>query len=51
MSEIVFEFGTNFVETLIMTDFITRYLGTKYRDFKKNIGFILCWIFGNVCYE
>lgn len=44
MSEIVFEFGTNFVETLIMTDFITRYLGTKYRDFKKNIGFILCWI-------
>ncbi len=44
MIEVVFETGINLVETFIITDFVTRYLGTKYYDFKKNLGFVLCWI-------
>lgn len=39
-----FELGINLLETLIITDFITRYLGTKYNGYKKNIGFLLCWL-------
>lgn len=44
MIELFFETGINLIETFIMTDFITRYLGTKYDGIKKKIGFALCWI-------
>lgn len=43
MSELIFETGINLIETFITTDFVTRYLETKYSDRRKNIGFILCW--------
>lgn len=43
MIKTFFEIGINLIETLIITDFITRYLGTKYNDYKKNMGFLLCW--------
>ena len=44
MIEMFFEIGINLLETLIITDFITRYLGTKYNGYKKNTGFLLCWL-------
>ena len=44
MIEMFFEIGINLIETLIITDFVTHYLGTKYNDYKKNIGFLLCWL-------
>lgn len=43
MTEIIFETGINLVETLITTDFVTRYLGTKYNNIKKTLGFLICW--------
>ena len=42
--EIIFELGINLIETLIMLDFITRYLGCKYNDQRKIIGFISAWL-------
>lgn len=44
MTEIIFETGINLIETLITTDFITRYLGVKHKSAKSNIGFMFCWI-------
>ncbi len=43
MTEIVFETGINLIETLITTDFVTRYLGVKYNKIKSFIGFLMCW--------
>ena len=44
MIEIIFETGINLIETLITTDFVTRYLGVKHKSAKSNIGFMFCWI-------
>ena len=44
MIELAFEIFINLIETFIMTDFVTRYLETKYTDNKKILGFALCWI-------
>ena len=44
MSRILFEAFINLLETLIMTDFITKYLGTKYSGRRKNACFIICWL-------
>ena len=51
MIEIIFETGINLIETLISTDFITKYLGTKYDGAKKYIGFCVCWFatFAELC--
>lgn len=43
MGEVIFEAGINLVETLISVDFITKYLGTKYKGKLKNIAFALVW--------
>lgn len=43
MSEIVFELVINLAETLIIIDFVTRYLGCKYEDKRKYIGFFSAW--------
>lgn len=43
MWEFVFETGINLVETLISVDFITKYLGTKYKGQLKKVAFILTW--------
>lgn len=40
MLKIIFELGINLVETLMVVDFVTRYLGCKYQDRKRIIGFI-----------
>ena len=44
MAQIIFELGINFVETSIVFDFITRYLGCKYQDKRKIIGFVAAWL-------
>ena len=44
MTEIIFETGINLIETLISTDFITKYLETKYDKAKKYICFGICWL-------
>ena len=44
MTEVFFEISINLIETLITTDFITRYLGVKHKSAKSNIGFMFCWI-------
>lgn len=43
MIEIAFELGINLVETLIIIDFVTRYLGCKYQGRLKTIGFVSAW--------
>ncbi|MGN1202905.1 MAG: sensor histidine kinase [Eubacterium sp.] len=43
MVETIFELGINLIETFIIIDFITRYLGCKYRDKRRYIGFITAW--------
>lgn len=44
MARIIFELGVNLVETFIIIDFITRYLGRKYQDKRWVIGFLGAWI-------
>ena len=44
MVETIFELGINLVETLIIIDFVARYLGGKYQDKRNIIGFIIAWI-------
>jgi hypothetical protein len=44
MVETIFELGINLVETLIIIDFVTRYLGCKYQGNLKTIGFISAWL-------
>lgn len=43
MREIIFELGINAAETLIIIDFMTRYLGCKYHDKRRVIGFAAAW--------
>ena len=40
MLELIFELGINLIETLILIDFLTRYLGQKYQDKRGLIGFV-----------
>lgn len=44
MIEFVFEIGINLLETFIIFDFLTRYLGSKYNGKTKKIGFVLGWL-------
>lgn len=44
MTEIIFELGINLIETFIIIDFLTRYLGCKYHDKRRVIGFMLGWM-------
>lgn len=44
MIEILFETGINILETLISVDFITRYLGPKYKGGKKYAAFVAVWL-------
>ncbi|MBR1970243.1 MAG: GHKL domain-containing protein [Clostridia bacterium] len=44
MVELAFELGINLLETFIAIEFVTRYLGCKYDDWKRNLGFIAVWI-------
>lgn len=43
MIKTIFEVGVNLIETLILLDFLTRYLGCKYEDWRKYVGFISTW--------
>ena len=51
MAEIVFEVGINLLETFIIIEFLTKYLGCKYFDKRKVIGFLLVWFtdFAQLC--
>ncbi len=51
MLEIVFEVGINLLETFIVFEFLTKYLGSKYIDKTKKIGFMLGWFtaFAQLC--
>ena len=44
MKEIIFETGINLIETFILIDFLTKYLGCKYTGFKRTVGFLLGWM-------
>ncbi len=44
MIEIAFEWGINLVESFIAVDFVTRYLGTKYKGAMAVFGFIAVWL-------
>lgn len=44
MLETIFELGINLVETFIIVDFVTRYLGCKYQGKGKIIGFTTTWL-------
>lgn len=44
MIEVAFETGINLIETFISVDFITKYLGTKYKGAEKAIAFIVAWM-------
>ena len=43
MLELIFELGINLIQMLIIVDFITRFLGCKYYDNRKIVGFISAW--------
>lgn len=51
MIEIIFEVGINLLETFIIFDFLTKYLGSKYSGKTKKIGFVLGWFtaFAQLC--
>lgn len=51
MIELIFEWGINFIETFIVTDFLTKYFGCKYSDKRKTIGFLCSWgvLFVQLC--
>jgi len=51
MIEFVFEIGINLLETFIIFDFLTKYLGSKYSGKTKKIGFVLGWFtaFAQLC--
>lgn len=44
MIEFIFETGINLIETFISVDFITKYLGPKYKDNRQKTAFIIVWI-------
>lgn len=48
MIELIFEVGINLLETFIIFEFLTRYLGAKYSDKRKLVGFLLGWFTGFV---
>jgi len=52
MIEMIFEWGINLIESFILIDFITRYLGCKYEGNTKTISFIGAWLllFGEICF-
>ena len=43
MIEMIFEVGINLLETFIIFEFLTKYLGCKYSDKRKTLGFLLGW--------
>ena len=43
MIEMIFEVGINLLETFIIFEFLTKYLGCKYSDKRKILGFLLGW--------
>lgn len=43
MSELIFELGINLIETFIIIDFVTRYLGSKFTDNRRIVGFLCGW--------
>ncbi|MBQ4528679.1 MAG: GHKL domain-containing protein [Clostridia bacterium] len=49
--EILFELGINLVETFLIVEFLTRFLGAKYESPKCNIFFLMGWfvIFTELC--
>lgn len=44
MVELIFELGINLIETFIAVEFVTRYLGHKYDDWRKKVSFISVWM-------
>lgn len=44
MGKVIFESAINLIETFIIIDFVTRYLGCKYQDKRKHIGFMSAWL-------
>lgn len=46
MVEVLFEVGINLLETFIIFEFLTRYLGCKYTDKRRTFGFLLFWLIG-----
>lgn len=44
MLENTFETGINLLETFIIFEFLTKYLGCKYDDYRKKVGFIIFWL-------
>lgn len=49
--ELLFEIGINLLETFLIVEFMTRYLGCKYSGIKRNICFLLGWfaVFAELC--
>jgi len=49
--ELIFEIGINLLETFLIVEFMTRYLGCKYSGIKRNICFLLGWfaVFAELC--
>jgi len=43
MVEMIFEVVINLIETFITFEFLTKYLGCKFSDKRKVIGFLLAW--------
>ncbi len=44
MIEFIFETGINLIETFISVDFMTKYLGSKYKGMQRNIMFCVAWL-------
>lgn len=44
MIEWLFETGINLIETFMLVEFLTEYLGCKYQGKRRNICFLLCWM-------
>lgn len=44
MTEIIFELFVNLIETFLILEFVTKYLGSKYGDNKRIVGFLLTWL-------
>lgn len=44
MIEFIFETGINLIETFISVDFITKYLGPKYKNRLRSISFTIAWM-------
>ncbi len=44
MMEFIFETGINLLETFIIFEFLTKYLGCRYNDHRKKMGFVSFWL-------